>query len=79
MTDTKLDPTQVVEDAVAVGTQVAANPKGFWKSKTFWTMGLVIAAHYFGFLPPHATPYVATGAAVALRLVSDGKVSLTGK
>lgn len=79
MADQKLDPLQVADDAVAVGSQIAANPKGFWKSRTFWTMGLIVAAHYFGFIPPHATPYVATGAAVALRLISSDKVSLTGK
>lgn len=74
-----VDQTQVVNDAVAVGSQITANPKGFWKSKTFWTMGLIVAAHYFGLLPAHATPYVATGTAVALRLISSDPVSLTGK
>lgn len=79
MTDPKVDPAEVVKDAVAVGSQIAANPKGFWKSKTFWIMSLIAAAHYFGFLPPQATPYVATGAAIALRLISSGSVSLTGQ
>ncbi len=77
--ETKIDPIQVAEDAISVGQEVAKSPRGFWKSKTFWTVGLLVAAHYFGFINPHATPYLIAGAAAALRLISTGKVSLTGK
>lgn len=79
MSDIKLDPTQVTEDAVAVGTQIASNPKGFWKSKTFWFNIITVGLHYVGVLPAHATPSVLVAGNVALRLISNGPVSLTGK
>ncbi len=75
----KVDVAQVTEDAVEVGSAIAANPKGFWKSKTFWFNAILAATHYFGFLPPQATVPVGIAGNVALRLISSQPVSITGK
>lgn len=74
-----VDPKQVVEDAVEVGTDIKANPKGFWRSRTFWFNIITVAFHYAGFIPASATPSVLVVGNVALRLISSDPVSLTGK
>lgn len=79
MANPQLDPTQITEDAVSVGSQVAADPKGFWKSKTFWFNLLIAVTHYAGFLPAQVAVPVMVAGNVALRLVSSGPVSITGK
>lgn len=79
MSDVKVDPAQVEQDAVVVGAQVVANPRGFWRSKTFWFNVITAALHYTGIIPaPYVVP-VAVGGNVALRLISSGVVSITGK
>lgn len=77
--DKKIDVVQATDDAVKVGSDIMANPKGFWKSKTFWFNIVVVAIHYLGLLPPSATIPAGVAGNVALRLISSGQVSLTGK
>lgn len=79
MSDVQVDPAQITEDAVEVGAQIEANPKGFWRSRTFWFNIITAGLHYTGLLPAHATPSVLIAGNVALRLISNGSVSLTGK
>lgn len=79
MSDVKIDPAEITEDAVSVGEQVIANPKGFWKSKTFWFNIITVGLHYAGFIPPNSTAPVLVAGNVALRLISSSPVSLSGK
>mgnify|MGYP001577101090 CR=1 FL=1 len=73
-----VDQKQVVEDVVQVGQVIIANPKGFWKSKTFWIVLTVVTGHYFGLIQANASPYILAGAAIALRLISKDEVTITG-
>lgn len=79
MSNPSLDPAQVTEDAVEIGQNITANPKGFWKSKTFWFNLIAAGLHYTGLLPSNALVPTLVAGNVALRLISSDKVSLTGK
>lgn len=73
-----VDPTQVVDDvASGVKAAITADPKPFYKSKTFWFNALALGSHYFGYLPPQIGIPVVAVTNLILRTVTSKPVTIS--